>query len=174
MNERIKQLREYLGITLEEFGRRIGITRSSVSNIESGRREPSEQTIRSICREFDVNENWLINGLGEVFLPKSESIMETFARKYDLNQMEYLILDEYLNLDYKQRQSILNFAINVFGKFNDTDVRLEGPAKVTLEEVADYNNFHEVADLSIEDKVNAYRDYLKSGKESTANQIFPA
>ena len=65
MNERIKQIRKEAGLTLEKFGKRIGITAASCSTIESGKSNPSTQTIRSICREFGVNENWLRTGEGD-------------------------------------------------------------------------------------------------------------
>lgn len=68
MKERMFNLRKKLGLGQEEFGRRIGITRSSVSGFESGRRNPSDQTIISICREFNVNETWLRTGEGEMFV----------------------------------------------------------------------------------------------------------
>ena len=67
MNERIKQVRLKFDLTQSEFGERIGITKSSVSTIESGKSNPSDQTIRSICREFTVNESWLRTGEGEPF-----------------------------------------------------------------------------------------------------------
>lgn len=59
MSERIKQIRKGKDISQEEFGNKIGITRSSVSLLESGRNNPSEQTIKLICQEFSVNELWL-------------------------------------------------------------------------------------------------------------------
>ncbi len=64
MNERLKELRATLGITLEEFGKRIGLTRSAVGHLEKGSRNLTEQTIKSICREFGVNEVWLRTGEG--------------------------------------------------------------------------------------------------------------
>lgn len=64
MNERIKQIRKGKDISQEEFGNKIGITRSSVSLLESGRNNPSEQTIKLICQEFSVNELWLRTGQG--------------------------------------------------------------------------------------------------------------
>lgn len=67
MKNRIKELRDSLGLTLEAFGSRIGVTRSAISNIENGRREPTNQLVSSICREFHVNEEWLRTGLGEPF-----------------------------------------------------------------------------------------------------------
>ena len=67
MNERIRLLRKHLGLTADAFGEAIGIVRSAVSNIESGRRQPTNQLITSICREFNVNETWLRTGDGEMF-----------------------------------------------------------------------------------------------------------
>lgn len=77
MNERIRELRKSLGLTLEKFGGRIGIKKSSLSTIENGRSNASEQTILSICREFQVNEDWLRNGTGEMFV--THNIDDEFA-----------------------------------------------------------------------------------------------
>lgn len=68
MNERVKQLRKELGLSGEKFGERIGIRRSAVSNLESGRNNLTEQMIISICREFNVNEEWLRHGTGDMFI----------------------------------------------------------------------------------------------------------
>lgn len=67
MNERIKIIRNELNLTLERFGQRIGVTRAAISNIETGNRKVTEQMCRSICREFNVREEWLRNGTGEIF-----------------------------------------------------------------------------------------------------------
>lgn len=67
MNKRIKLVRKNEGLTLEKFGERIGITASACSTIESGKTNPSDQTIRSICREFNVSETWLRTGEGEMY-----------------------------------------------------------------------------------------------------------
>ena len=73
MNARIKALRKAEGLTLEKFGERIGISNSALSAIETGKNNPSDQTIRSICREFGVNELWLRYGEdgGEMYQQKS-------------------------------------------------------------------------------------------------------
>ena len=69
IGERIRQLRKgTLNLTMEKFGERIGITTASLSNIEIGKTNPSSQTIRSICREFRVREEWLRTGEGSMFM----------------------------------------------------------------------------------------------------------
>ncbi len=67
MNERIRQLRKALSLTLEEFGQRVGVTKQTVSRIENGVNSVTEQMFKSICREFCVSEEWLRNGTGEMF-----------------------------------------------------------------------------------------------------------
>lgn len=65
--DRIKQLRQTLDLTQDEFGGRMGITKSSISTMESGRSNPSEQTLRSMCREFGASYLWLTTGEGPMF-----------------------------------------------------------------------------------------------------------
>lgn len=67
LKTRIKQLRQNLDLTQDEFGGRIGITKSSISTMESGRSNPSEQTLRSMCREFGASYLWLTTGEGPMF-----------------------------------------------------------------------------------------------------------
>ncbi len=81
MKERIKYIRKEIGLTQAEFGEKIGVKGNTVTNYETGLRNPTDAVIRSICREFDVNEEWLRNGTGEVFVQKSkdEQIAEMLA-----------------------------------------------------------------------------------------------
>lgn len=67
MKDRIKKLRKALDLTQQEFADRIGIKRNSYANYETGRNTPIDAIIVSICREFNVNEEWLRNGTGEMF-----------------------------------------------------------------------------------------------------------
>lgn len=64
MKDRIKKIRKRLKLTQEEFGKRIGLARNSIASYETGRREPTNSVIISICREFGVNELWLRTGDG--------------------------------------------------------------------------------------------------------------
>lgn len=75
MNERIKELRKTLNMTQEEFSKRIGLSRNFIAQIEIGTKTPSERTISDICREFNVNEEWLRTGNGEMFNPKSKDVL---------------------------------------------------------------------------------------------------
>lgn len=72
MNNRIRTLRKELNLTLDKFGEQIGLKKSSLSQIENGKCAITEQTIKSICREFNVNENWLRTGEGDIHVQMSE------------------------------------------------------------------------------------------------------
>lgn len=67
MHERIKELRKYLNLTQDEFGDRLGVVKSSISNIEKGRHGITDQMIKLMVKEFGVNEDWLRTGDGEMF-----------------------------------------------------------------------------------------------------------
>ena len=79
-NERVKEVRKSLGLTLEKFGERIGVTRGSMSNIENGNRNLTEQMTKSICREFRVDYIWLTAGEGEMFVDTDDDFIERIDR----------------------------------------------------------------------------------------------
>lgn len=79
-NERVKEIRKTLGLTLEKFGERIGVTRGSMSNIENGNRNLTEQMTKSICREFSVDYMWLTTGEGEMFIDTDDDFIERIGR----------------------------------------------------------------------------------------------
>lgn len=64
--ERVKKIRKEKKLTLEKFGERVGVTKQTISRIENGINSLTEQMIISICREFDINEEWLRNGSGDM------------------------------------------------------------------------------------------------------------
>lgn len=67
LKDRIKQLRQSLDLTQEEFGKRIGLVKSGISRIENGTTGTTEQTLRSMCREFGASYLWLTTGEGSMF-----------------------------------------------------------------------------------------------------------
>lgn len=74
--ERIRAVRKALGLTLEKFGKRIGIKKNSVSQIENGINNLTEQMTKAICREFHVDYIWLTTGEGEMFLDSDDDFKE--------------------------------------------------------------------------------------------------
>lgn len=68
LNERIKSIRKALGMTQSDFGSRIGVKGNTITNYETGLRNPSDAVIFSICREFNIDEEWLRTGNGSMFV----------------------------------------------------------------------------------------------------------
>ena len=66
MNNRIKKIRKEVGLTQQSFANRIGIARGNISAYEVGKNAPSDAVISLICREFNINEQWLRFGDGEM------------------------------------------------------------------------------------------------------------
>lgn len=97
MNERIRQLRKALSLTLEEFGQRVGVTKQTVSRIENGVNSVTEQMFKSICREFCVSEEWLRNDTGNMFkeVTRSERVTQIVNA---LDNGDEFILDVFTTL----------------------------------------------------------------------------
>lgn len=72
MKDRIKKIRKELDLTQQKLADQLGIQRNTIAMYEMGRTLPSDAIIRSICREFDVNEEWLRTGKGEMFIEMSK------------------------------------------------------------------------------------------------------
>ena len=64
--ERVKAIRKELNMTLEQFGEKLGVTKTAISYVENNKRNLTEQMLLSICREFGVNEIWLRTGEGDI------------------------------------------------------------------------------------------------------------
>lgn len=113
INTRIAVLRKELDLSMEKFGNIIGVTKSSINNIEKGVNNPSERTIKLICKEFNVNQDWLVNGNGSMFveltreeeitkyiaeLVKDDDEMKEFQRKF-IRILSRLSIDDWKMID---------------------------------------------------------------------------
>ena len=96
MNERLKELRQYLKLSQEEFGEKIFMTQNHISSLESGRRIPSDRTIKNICTVFGVNEEWLRMGNGEMMIDLVDELEDIDDETKDmLKKLQKLSPDDY-------------------------------------------------------------------------------
>ena len=103
---------------MEEFGKSLGVTKAAISNIENGTRGLTDQMFLSICRVYNVNEEWLRSGAGEMFVPmtRDEQIEEFFGdvlrdeeddfRRRLISVLAKLTPDEWSLLEEKLREII--------------------------------------------------------------------
>lgn len=113
LNERIKLVRIKKSLNQTDFAKRLSISRSAVCKIESGENSPSEQTINLICKEFNVNSEWLRTGKGEMFIEKSKDILisDMFADilKGDDTDFKYRLVSALSKLDDDDWDSLEKF-----------------------------------------------------------------
>lgn len=104
--ERVKEIRKTLNLTLEKFGDKIGVQKSAVSKIERGDVGLTEQMSKSICREFNVNYDYLVNGEGDMFSNLPQTILDDLCVQYDLDALDRLIVEMYIDLPPQDREVV--------------------------------------------------------------------
>lgn len=113
MKTRLKILRQNLKLTQQEFADRIGIKRNSYANYEIGRNVPIDVVLKSICREFNVNEQWIRSGYGDMFIPDTSDKISEIIKIYNCDRAEATFVHEFMSLKSEDRTIILNFLKNV-------------------------------------------------------------
>lgn len=118
MKDRIRMVRDNACLSQTKFGEKIGISRDTVANIESGRIEIKDIFIKSICKEFNINEDWLRNGKGEMSSVPTDDYTR-IAVEIDKNDKKarQAIID-YWNLSEQDKE--------LFWKFMDRFVNKNG------------------------------------------------
>ena len=115
MNERIKILRKILKMTQEEFGKRLGVTRDTIGNIELNRLARPDQKlslIKLMCKEFNVNEDWILDGIEPMFVQPSTFSLDRFVEERGMNEQELRILKLYFSIDPQKRRDAINYFLN--------------------------------------------------------------
>lgn len=78
--ERVKEVRKKLNLTMEKFGDHLGVTKTAISLIESGKNNLTDSNIKAICREFNVDYRWLTTGEGKMFVDSDNEVMDAIDR----------------------------------------------------------------------------------------------
>lgn len=117
--ERVKQIRKEKKLTLERFGEKVGVTKQTISRIENGINALTEQMILSICREFNVNEEWLRAGKGDMFaeVPAEDEYFKAatqISKSGDKFAMQAIV--EYWKLDDVSKEALKNYIYKIAEK----------------------------------------------------------
>ena len=179
-NQRIRKLRRELDLTQQEFAERIGVSRANFGKYETGISEQSAAVLSLICREFDVREEWIRNGEGEMFKPKPSDILDQLAYKYKLFNFDYVMIEKFLAMPPDLRRAI-------YDHFHDIDAALAEmdpyapaytgsepprPMDRIMETITSQQKENAVPEMSVE---QAEAEYIKKisetarKKESTAS-----
>lgn len=114
VNERIKFLRKTIGLSQRDFGAKLGVGDTAISKLEKGERNLTDQMIKSICREFNVNYAWLLEGKGDMFSALPETLLDEVAEEYELDELDKLLVKKYMQLPHEKREVIKEYLISVF------------------------------------------------------------
>ena len=114
--ERIKALRKALGLNQTEFGQKIGIKQTTVAAYETGIRTPLDPIILSICKEYDVNEEWIRNGTGSMFLEKDtdQEFAEAISQiNFHGDELIKKIIIDYMHLNDENKEKAKKFILDL-------------------------------------------------------------
>jgi len=158
LKERLKELRKALRLTQTEFAERIGSVQNTITGYESGRRNPSNPVIASICKEFNVNEEWLREGKGEMFAPSITGPLDALVQQYGLNASDSALIEKFVEMSAPKRAAIIEYILSAAAALGADPVATSQQSPAPL----DFDS------LSIEEKVNLYREKLE--KEAETNE----
>lgn len=167
LGERVRKIRRQMDLTQQDFGKHIGIKSNSVSLIESGGRNASDQVILAICREFGVSEEWLRTGAGEMFEPEATNALDALVKERGINRGEQILIEKFLNLKPESRQAVMDYLL-------DVAAAISGTAKTSSDSAALYvpetpaDEYNAAADIDIEEEVAKYRAELELQKKARA------
>lgn len=109
--ERIRELRKnYLHMSQTDFGERLGVSRSVIKNIELNALAKPDQKLsllKLICKEFSVNEEWLMDGKEPMFVEPDTFNLHDFAKEHNITKLETEIVKTYLELDPSVRKMLI-------------------------------------------------------------------
>lgn len=111
MNSRIKEVRTAFGKSQTDFAKALSISRSAICKIESGENTPSEQTIKLICREFNINEEWLTDGIGEM-KKTTDRKLSGYLSEIATGNDEFIqnLIEVYMELDQTSKEALKEIA----------------------------------------------------------------
>lgn len=107
--ERVNEVRKSLGLTLEKFGEKLGVTKTTISRIEKGVNNLTDQMAISICREYNVNYDYLMYGEGEMFDDLPQTIVDELCVQYGLNDFDKALVEMYVSLPAGIRERIKEY-----------------------------------------------------------------
>lgn len=120
LKDRIKLVRKQNKLTQVEFGEKIGVKGNTITNYENGLRTPSDAVIFSICREFNINEDWLRYGTEPMKVPQTDKLA-TYLAQISMGNDDFIkdLIEVYMELDQTSKDALKEIANKMAEKQND-------------------------------------------------------
>lgn len=134
IHDRIKELRKHLKMNQTDFGMKLNLSQTAIGQYENGTRNITDRSISQICTTFQISENWLRTGQGEMYEETETTLFAAFAKQYDLSEAEQKAARYLLQLSSQERQQILHHVVGLAeaitsddqtGSSTDIDAELE-------------------------------------------------
>ena len=131
MHDRIRMLRkDYLKMSQSAFGEKLGVSRDVIKNIELNvlaRPDQKLSLIKLMCKEFSVNEDWILNGTEPMFIEPDFFSLDEFLKNHNASDLEVEIVKAYFELDEDTRKKLVDHFKERFveKKHPDTPEELE-------------------------------------------------
>ncbi len=117
MQNRIKEIRKYYKETQKTFGEKLNVSKSTIEAMEYGKRDATDRIVADICRVFNVNEEWLRTGEGEMFRPKTrnDEIADIFEKIYEAppDDFQVALVKEICKMNDEQIAALKEFVLNL-------------------------------------------------------------
>lgn len=176
MHDRVKELRKNdLKLSQEAFGERLGVSRSVINNIERNclaRPEQKLSLIKLMCKEFKVNEDWILNGNEPKFIESETFSLDEFAQKRNMSDIDLKIIKAYLELDPDVRKVILSTFKNALSDDRENKEKVKEKVDNVVEFIESNTNYNkkygDEEDLSpprVAEEVGKYSSKELSAKE---------
>lgn len=115
VGQRIKSFRKSIKKTQAEFGEMLGTSRDAISNYEIGRVEASNTFIQLLVTKFNLSEEWLLNGTGDMLLKTETALFSAFAKEYGLSEAEQNVAKYLLAIPSTERQKLMEHIVGLAG-----------------------------------------------------------
>lgn len=133
---RLKEVRKSLKLTLVDFGKKLGVRDSTISLIERGKNALTDQMIKSVCAIYKVNEDWLRNGTGEMFI-KDNSLLDSVKQAYDFDDIEINFIKSYSMLNKSEQAVFRKFLKNYVKEFEQNQRKISSVKSEKSEKISD-------------------------------------
>lgn len=108
---RVREVRKHRGLTLERFGRILGVSKTAVSKIERDENALTDTMARLIGHEFGVSESWLKSGEGEMEVSSKDRVLDDLVMTYDLDENGRIFIEQYVKLDREHRKALESYIL---------------------------------------------------------------
>lgn len=136
LKDRLKQVRKNLPgkVTQEQFAKILGTTRSAIATYETGSVVPKDQFLKLISKEFQINETWLKDGSGNMYVLNEDDSMQELFERYGLPADCQLLIKQFMELPLPFQKLLVSVANDLIAIQNQVLYLTSSSAKLGDEE----------------------------------------